>query len=211
MDTSLLCRAATPIKDLHQRLATRSFYNERRSSMPCNTFLIYVSGVVGEVHYPSLWPHSCEKQTINKRTHVTEHIHPQRKCIISSSKKKKERERAKKKITLQFKCVHLKRPLKTSRRHAAQPNSRLWKRMINNKRSLTSLQGDIILRTDIALWDRVYNNTITAITRLPRLPPGLLPLTALDWISCRVHWSERCTQRSTALTITQKDISQCRP
>lgn len=37
----------------------------------------------------------------------------------------------------------------------------LRQEMINNKRSLTSLEGDIILRTDIAPRDRVYNNTIT--------------------------------------------------
>lgn len=149
------------------------------------------------------------KANNKQRTEVMEHIHPRRKCIISYSFRKK------KKITLQFKCVHLKRPLKTSRRHAAWCYSRLWKPMINNKRSLTSLEGDIIFRTDIALWDRVYNNTITAITRRRRRPHlSLLVLTALDWISASVHWSERCSQDSMAHKKRggkKEDIFPCRP
>lgn len=81
---------------------------------------------------------------------MTEHVPPQEEMHYFLLLKN-ERGKKRKEITLQFKCVRLKRPLKTSRRHAAQRNSRLRKRMINNKRSLTSLEGDIILRTDIAL------------------------------------------------------------
>lgn len=72
---------------------------------------------------------------------------PQRKHIISSLlEKKKERNH----ITIQM-CSFKEAFLKTSPRHIALCSSWLWQEMINNKRGLTSLEGDIILRTDIAL------------------------------------------------------------
>lgn len=77
-------------------------------------------------------------------------------------------------ITIQM-CSFKEAFLKTSPRHTALRSSWLWQEMINNKRSLTSLEGDIILRTDIALWDRVYNNTITTITRRHRCCHHRLP------------------------------------
>lgn len=87
-------------------------------------------------------------------------------------------------ITIQM-CSFKEAFLKTSPRHSAPRSSALWQEMINYKRGLTSLEGDIILRTDIALWDRVYNNTITTISRR-RLPPQPL---AVDNPGLNISWS----------------------
>lgn len=94
-------------------------------------------------------------------------------------------------ITIQM-CSFKEAFLKTSPRHSAPRSSSLWQEMINYKRGLTSLEGDIILRTDIALWDRVYNNTITTISLRRhhcchrRLPPQPL---AVDNPGLNILWS----------------------